>query len=180
MAHMLLLTNTAATRDFSGRREVFTFWWRINRSYLCGRRCYLSPGVTWFFWRNCTVLYSLFVVLVTYKDTWPSCVRKQLPILRFCVLIDRSETPRKCSSFIVEQAMKRHNWTIDILDYVNGIENGCIFTQSTPPLLVGMETSILTTPIQFQHRFPMWNWCYGNRLTLMQADSGNKNDRLIG
>ena len=39
--------------------------------------------------------------------------------------------------------------TIDILDYVNGIGNGCMFAQSTPPLLVGTETSILTTPIHF-------------------------------
>ena len=39
--------------------------------------------------------------------------------------------------------------TIDILDYINGIGNGCIFAQSTPLLLVGTETSILTTPISF-------------------------------
>ena len=43
---------------------------------------------------------------------------------------------------------------IDILDYVNGIGNGCIFAQSTPPLLVGTETSLLTTPISFQRRSP--------------------------
>ena len=39
--------------------------------------------------------------------------------------------------------------SIDILDYINGIGNGCIFAQSTPSLLVGTETSILTTPIHF-------------------------------
>ena len=43
---------------------------------------------------------------------------------------------------------------IDILDYVNGIGNGCIFAQSTPPLLVGTETSLSTTPISFQRRSP--------------------------
>ena len=51
----------------------------------------------------------------------------------------------------------RKSWqvcTIDILDYVNEIGNGCIFAQSTPPLLVGMETSLLTTPVSFQRRSP--------------------------
>ena len=43
---------------------------------------------------------------------------------------------------------------IDILDYVNGIGNGCMFAQSTPPLLVGMETSILTMPIYFSVNHP--------------------------
>ena len=70
---------------------------------------------------------------------------------------------------------------IDILDYVNGIGNGCIFAQSTPPLLVGTETSLLTTRVSFQRRSPTWNWRYGSRLTSMQADSGDKNDhQLVG
>ena len=37
---------------------------------------------------------------------------------------------------------------VDILDYVNRIGNGCMIAQSTHPLLVGMETTILTMPIQ--------------------------------
>ena len=32
----------------------------------------------------------------------------------------------------------------------------------------------------FQRRSPTWNWRYGSRLTSMQADSGDKNDRLVG
>ena len=32
----------------------------------------------------------------------------------------------------------------------------------------------------FQRQSPTWNWCYGSRLTSMQADSGDKNDRLDG
>ena len=39
--------------------------------------------------------------------------------------------------------------TTDILDYVNRIGNGCMFAQSSPPLIVGTEMSILTTPIHF-------------------------------
>ena len=45
-------------------------------------------------------------------------------------------------------------WIIDILDYVNRIRNGCMFAQSTPPLLVEIETSILAMPTQFQRRSP--------------------------
>ena len=43
--------------------------------------------------------------------------------------------------------------------------NRCMFAQSTSPLLVGTETSILTMPIQFQHQLPTWNWHYGSRFT---------------
>ena len=32
----------------------------------------------------------------------------------------------------------------------------------------------------FQHQSPMWNWRYGSRLTSMQADSSDMNDRLGG
>ena len=39
--------------------------------------------------------------------------------------------------------------SIDILDYVNGIGNRCMFARSTPPLLVGTETRIFTMPIHF-------------------------------
>ena len=66
------------------------------------------------------------------------------------------------------------NKSIDILDYVNGIGNGCMFAQSTPPLLVGTETSILTTPVHFSVDRPReigelvkpgtkkWKWEMGN------------------
>ena len=53
MAHMLL---SVATRDFSGKREIFTFWRCLNRSYLCDRRWYFPLGATWFFWQWLLIL----------------------------------------------------------------------------------------------------------------------------
>ena len=54
-----------------------------------------------------------------------------------------------------------------------------MFTQSTPPLLVGTEMSILTMPVQFHRRSLTWNWHYSSRLTSMEADSGDKNNHLV-
>ena len=147
MAHMLL---SVATRDFSGKREVFTFWWRLNRSYLCGRQLYFPLGATQFFWQwlliLCTALYSFFVVLLTYKDVWQSCARSSFPILRFHVLIDRSgllETPGKCSSFVVEQLM----------NVMIGRSNACDVTRKWPLSMRWYWESAVKNLVR---RFQLW------------------------
>ena len=130
--------------------------WRQN-CYSCTSKMTL-PTLT-----NCREFQRMMEWLNVYRIKWdtfnaqPSYMTK---IFHISALIGTCITHRyKCHKSITTQLgqlfHKSHihtfflSQTIDILDYVNGIGNGCIFAQSTPLLLVGTETSILTAPISF-------------------------------